>query len=95
MTDSPRLLLQNQSADGNGTAVTWRGGHGSFRAWGGMAGGTVKLQASFDAGTTYFDVEGAALTAAGVKNFRLPLCMLRATLSGASGSPSADVTAEV
>ena len=37
----------------------------------------------------------AALTAAGVKNFRLPLCMLRATLSGASGSPSADVTAEV
>ena len=95
MTDSPRFLLQNQAADGSGAAVDWRGGHGSFRAWGPFGDGTVALQASFDSGTTFIDVEGASLTAAGVRNFRLPVCRLRATLSGASGSPSASVTAEV
>ena len=92
MTDSPRSLFLGQTADGAGPAIDWPSGLGSFRAWGGFGGGTVTLQASFDGGTTYVDVEGAALTAAGVKNFRLPVCKLRASLSGASG---ADLTAEV
>lgn len=95
MSDSPRTLFQGQAANGNGTAVDWRGGIGSFRAWGELAGGTVSLQASFDGGTTWIAVEGAGLTAAGIKTFRLPVCKLRASLAGASGSPSADVTAEV
>lgn len=95
MTDSPRSLFQNQSANGSGPALDWRGGGGSFRAWGELAGGTLALEASFDGGTTFVPVEGASLTQAGIKNFQLPVCKLRASLSGASGSPSADVTAEV
>lgn len=92
---SPQSLFSNRATNGSGDPVDWLGGTGSFRAWGEFGGGTVKLQASFDEGTTYVDVEGASLTAGGVKNFRLPVCKLRADLSSASGSPSPNVTAKV
>ena len=95
MSDSPQTLFENQSADGEGVAVSWRGGTGSFRVWGELAGGTASLQASFDGEVTWVDVEGAAMTAGGIKTFRLPVCHLRARLSGAAGSPSANVTAEI
>lgn len=80
-------LLNNVSAAGAGTAVTWPGGHGQFSMTGTFGGTSGILQYSPDGGTTYLpagsdttlpDVGGGAFYFAGPTK-------IRAFLSG--GSP--------
>jgi len=79
-------LLSNASA--TGSAVTWAGGRGQFKALGTFDGATVALEVLGPDGSTWQPVgEDAALDAAGVANFECPPCQLRAAVTGGS-SPS-------
>ena len=83
-------LLSNAAATGSG--VSWPGGRGVFSVYAGtFSGATVKLQWSPDDGTTWLDVDSAGstyvtLTAVGSGLFELPVCTIRAFVSG--GPPS-------
>jgi len=88
MSSAPHMLFSSQASDGPSGLIDWRGGEGTFAVWGAFGAATCKLQVSFDAGSNWIDVENTALTAAAAKNFRLPVCMLRADLSGAGGGTS-------
>ena len=76
------------TADGQSSTVDWSGGAGTVVAWGSDFGsGTIKLQMSPDAGTTWIDT-GISFTANGVERFALePGVDLRFDLSG-STSPT-------
>lgn len=81
-------------ANGQTTAIGWLGGRGNFIAQGTFGSGTIKLQASFDDGTTWIDVDKSGdtyvtFTSNGVGGFELGACQLRASLSGAT-APSID-----
>lgn len=84
-------LFSGQTGTGNGTAKAWSGGRGSFIAYGTFGGGTVKLQASPDGGTTWVDLldeNGSALStnAAAVLEFHLAGgVQVRANLAGGTG----------
>ncbi|TWA89588.1 hypothetical protein [Bradyrhizobium stylosanthis] len=80
------------TADGQSSAISWPGGRGVFAAFGTFGSGTIKLQASYDDGTTWIDVDRSGdtyvtFTANGAGGFELPKCQLRVSLSG-STSPS-------
>lgn len=82
-------LFTPQTADGQTTAIDWPGGRGVFVAWGTFGSGTVKLQQSPDAGTTYIDVDRSGdtyvtFTVNGQGGFELPPCKLRTSLSGST-----------
>lgn len=75
--------------NGNATGPTriWNGGRGQFAVAGTLGGATVTLQVLGPDEATWLDVgEDAALDAAGVVNFDLPPCSIRAEVVG--GSPS-------
>ena len=78
------------TADGNTAIDTHRGGEGTLAAWGTWAGGTAKLQATFDAGTTWIDVASISLTANGIKSFTVGPCKLRGNLAG-SATPTLSI----
>ena len=86
MADAVYPLLSNGTA--TGSAIAWPGGAGTFVVdRGTFSGATVKLQASFDDGTTWLDVDqggttSVTLTAVGAGNFELGQCTLRAAVSG-------------
>lgn len=91
----PIKLLDNVSADTNGAAFPCDGGNQTFSVWAtSFGGGTVTLQASPDAGTTWITLtingDPATFTANDVKMVdRLGVGMrVRATLTG-STSPVA------
>lgn len=89
-----QLMQDAATGDGNGEVVSWNGGPGTFFVSGTLASATVTLQALLPKATAYVDVgDDATLTAAGMANFHLPRCSLRAVISGA-GSPAA-ITAGV
>lgn len=83
-------LLEGVAA--TGSAFDWPGGRGTFSVWAGtFSGATVKLQWSMDAGTTWQDVDASGdtyvtKTAVGSGNFELPVCKIKATITG--GPPS-------
>lgn len=83
-------LLDNAAASGSG--VDWPGGRGTFSVpVGTFSAATVKLQWSPDDGTTYMDVDRSGdtyvtFTAAGAGLFDLPVCKIKAVVSG--GPPS-------
>lgn len=83
-------LIDNAAV--SGSAVDWPGGRGVFSVpVGTFSGATVKLQWSPDDGTTYQDVDRSGdtyvtLTAAGAGLFDLPVCKIKAVVSG--GPPS-------
>jgi hypothetical protein len=82
-------FFTNRTTDGNSDAFDWPSGKGTLRASGTFNGATVKLQASFDGGTTWIDAGAdATFTAPGLANFSLGPCKLRGVLSGAGGSTS-------
>lgn len=74
---------------GNGTSnvVPWTGrGPATWYLTGGIGGGTVQLEVSFDGGTTWEDVTGASQTAIGQVAIDINgPCSYRQTLSGATG----------
>lgn len=87
------LFFSSRASNGASDPVKWHGGEGTFYVHGLFDGGTVTLEASFDGGATWIGVgPDVTLTVAGAGNFRLGVCLLRATLSGAT---SPDVTAGV
>jgi hypothetical protein len=74
------------AADGQSDSVAWSGGFGTVIVAGTWGGGTAKLQASPDNGTTWVDVgTDVTFTANGMGNFQLPPgVLLRLDLSGAT-----------
>lgn len=79
-------------ADGNGPAVEWKGGSGTFAARGTFGSGTLKMQycpgdASTATSGNWVDVADTGMTAAGQVNFSLGNGYVRAVLSG-STAPS-------
>lgn len=92
MAANLRTINATLSADGSTTVITWRGGMGTYAAYGTWGGGTLKLEASFDNGSTYISLgTDGELTADGAANFEVPGGVyLRATLSS-STSPSLKV----
>jgi hypothetical protein len=91
------LALAVPAANGPGTAQTWRGGWGTVWCAGTFDGGTVTLQVSYDAGTSYQtakDDQGddVAFAAAGHKQMSYAgTPLLRASLGGSSGGTSVDL----
>lgn len=82
-------FFTNRTTTGNSDAFDWPSGKGTVRAFGTFDGATVKLQASYDGGTTWIDAGAeASFTAAGLANFSLGPCKLRGALSGAGASTS-------
>lgn len=78
-------LASGMSADGNGSAVTFNGGYGSFIADGDFgSGGVIKLQYYNTLTSAWVDVPGVSLAAEGVVNFALSPCQLRINLSGST-----------
>lgn len=77
-------LISNGSA--TGSALTWGGGPGIFTVVGTFSGATCKLQMLGPDATTYVDVYGCSLTAAGMLPFTLPAGTIRAAVTG--GPPS-------
>lgn len=65
-------------AQGNGTAVDWPGGEGTFTCDGTWNGATMTLQRSADAGTTWVAMgDDTTLTANGHGGFIFGACQLR------------------
>ena len=82
-SDATLYLISNGTA--TGASFYWPGGRGTFMADATFAGGTVKLQVQMPSLTTstWIDVgTECTLTAAGLGNFELPPCNLRAFVSG-------------
>jgi hypothetical protein len=82
-------LNETISSNANSTVIDWHGGDGTLASTGTFSSGTVKLQASVDGGTTFFDAkdgDGANLTVAadGAFSFSIGSCKLRANMSGAT-----------
>jgi hypothetical protein len=87
-------LLTNQTANGNGPAVSGNLGTNALRhapvtlyALGVFGGATIKVQASPD-GQNWVEVPSLSITAPTVINLDVSASMLRAVVSGASGTTS-------
>ena len=81
------VLFTAQTSNGNGQTVKteFDKPQCEFHAWGVFGGGTVQLQQTQDGGQTWWDVEGASLTASGTKEVEVAWGdVLRATLTGAT-----------
>lgn len=82
---------QTLTTNTNTDAINWYGGDGTLAASGTFSSGSLKLQASIDNGTTFFDAKDAdgnalTLTADGGLSFSVAPCKLRAILSGATAA---------
>lgn len=85
---------------GNGdypaTGINYRGGEKTFAVYGTWDGATLKMEASFDGGTTFIklaDAEGSDLQFVDNSIFRINMgqCLLRFEITGSSGSTSLNV----
>jgi hypothetical protein len=91
-TDKVRLLTA-AAAGVTGTAQAWdTPASGTFECWGAFGGTTVQLQRSPDSGTTWGNIAGASVTAAGTSvegfsNIYMRAGQIRATTTGGT-SPS-------
>ena len=84
-------LTETISSNANSTVIDWHGGDGTLAAQGTFSSGAVKLQASFDGGSSFFDAKDAdganlALTTDGAFSFTIGSCKLRANTSGATAA---------
>lgn len=78
-------LTENLTDNGTTATLSWDGGVGYYAAQGSFGSGTVKLEYSFDGGSNYLTTESAGwLSSAGSKQFSLPVCQLRLSLTGAT-----------
>lgn len=78
----PNLTLLS-NAVATGAWLPWQGGRGFFTAEATFGGGTVKLEFKSLNGTA-IDVPSASLTAAGAKEFNLPIGEIRANVATAT-----------
>ena len=84
-------LTETISSNANSTVIDWHGGDGTVAATGSFNSGTIKLQASIDGGTTFFDAkdgDGAnlTLTTDGAFSYSIGSCKLRANMAGATAA---------
>lgn len=92
-----KTSLTCPAANGNSASATYKGGASTFVVFGTFDSGTVKLQLSYDAGTTWFDAvndngDTISLTANGSKSVWFggaPL--VRVNLAGSSGGTAVTV----
>ena len=82
-------LTETISSNANSSVIDWHGGDGTLAAQGTFSSGTIKLQASFDGGSSFFDAkdaDGANLTlnTDGAFSFSIGSCKLRANTAGAT-----------
>jgi len=87
-------LFDAQTSNASSSSILWKGdgSEGQICAWGTFDGGTVKLQASPDGGTTWIDIDGTSATANSYKPFSATSGeQLRADVSGGGGSLSVSV----
>jgi hypothetical protein len=82
-------LTETLSSNANSTVIDWHGGDGTLAATGVFSSGTVKLQASVDGGTTFFDAKDSdnanlTLTADGAFSFSVGSCKLRANMASST-----------
>jgi hypothetical protein len=83
MNTECKTLVANASA--TGSAVVLKGGTYSFMATATFGGGSVKLQVLLPDGTTWVDVAGGSLTAAGATaGLALPPGSYRANITTAT-----------
>lgn len=84
--------MESISANGNTTAQEWDSTDpGLFVTQGTFDGATIKLQASFDNGSTFNDVGGlVTFTSAGKGKFHLPPCQLRVNTASGGASLAAE-----
>ena len=88
-------LFTAQTSDGQSATIDWPGGFGSFVVGGTFNGTTTKLQMTPDGGTTWIDVGiDVQKAVAGIGNFSLPVCKLRADLADTT-SPGPSINAWV
>ena len=92
MTANLEQLRADFTADGNSSAVTWRGGEGHMLVEGSFGGGTLKLKWLYR-DVTYIEVGASTnLTAVGAPTFTLPEGVtLRLELTG-SAAPTLKAT---
>ena len=86
MTANLEQLRVDFAADGNSSAITWRGGEGHMLVEGSFGGGTLKLKWLYR-DVTYIEVgTNTNMTAAGASIFTLPEGVtLRLELTGSAG----------
>lgn len=86
-----KTLLSNAAATGSG--VLWSGGEGTFHVEGTFNGSTITLQKLGPDGSSWSDVgTDVALAAAGMADFSLGPCTIRAEVVG---GPPSGIYAEV
>lgn len=71
------------SADGDTDAIQWYGGKGTLFAQGTFGSGTIKVQFSLD-NSTWTDLTGISLSAAGAKAIDIGPCLLKVNLNGST-----------
>ncbi len=94
-----KTSLTCPAANGNSASATYKGGAATLAVFGTFDSGTVKLQLSYDAGTTWFDAtddfgDVVSFTANGAKAIwygGAPL--VRVNLAGSSGATAVTVEA--
>ena len=85
------MAQYNLTANGSTPIVSHGGGTGTFAAFGTFGGGTIKLEASFDSGSTWLDLgDLTTFTENGLANYEIYPSQLRASLTG-STTPSITV----
>jgi hypothetical protein len=87
-SDDHRQLLDTVTADGDGSAVGWNGGRGTFVLEGTMNGATATLQWSRTASTYHTVGTDTTLTATGIAGFELAPGFLRVNIASAGASTS-------
>lgn len=87
------------TANGGSASSAWAGGEGNLSIYGTFAGGSVRAEYSFNAGTNWIPMENPDLGELGVTrnkgvNFKLPACDLRVFVVGAD-TASLSLTANI
>jgi hypothetical protein len=81
-----KQLFTTQAVDGNSQQWDWPGGNGMIAAQGTWGSGTIQLQVTPDAGTTWINVSGISITADGTVTFACAPGQVRLNLSGSGGA---------
>jgi len=90
----PDSKVWTLTADSDGEGFRHQGGVLDYALNITSGTGTLKMQVSYDEGTTYQDVTGVSLTANGQGSLTgYPAVLFRPSLSGAASSPSFSVRA--
>ncbi len=76
-----------QTANANSTVYQWNGGKGGFIVTGTFDTASVAVEFSAD-GTNYATGANGTLTAAGIVEFSMGPCLIRATVSSVGASTS-------